>query len=72
MAQAERKLTISTIELRNTLPLGGLLIYLFCEFYDTFPHFKNFDLKLHKYCVLKVIRKFFLKHNKRFRWHLGN
>ena len=23
-------------------------------------------------CPFKVIRKFFLKHNKRFRWHLGD
>ena len=23
-------------------------------------------------CVIKVIRKFFLTHNKSFRWHLGD
>ena len=32
----------------------------------------NFNLRIGRISIFKVTRKFFLKHNKSFRWHLGD
>ena len=43
-------------------------------FLSTFTHvLKAYLLYMNRHAyTLKVIRKFFLKHNKSFRWHLGD